>query len=192
MEDNANQTARLEFTKQTIEMTVVECTRELRSIQLKLETASKAKDQFLANMSHEIRTPLNGILGSGSLLIETPLSAQQRRFVDTITQSGEILLKIISDILDFSKMRTGHFELRNSNFDLQSLIEESITIVKPLAGQKSLPIRYSMNIHRFFIGDAVRIKQILLNLLNNAVKFIIGAKMREWMTFWKNLSERTS
>lgn len=169
----AHRTAQLEFTNEKIEKIVEIRTRELSNSQKELEKANKSKDQFLANMSHEIRTPLNGIIGIGSLLQETSLDKKQQKYVKIILQSGDILLSVISDILEFSKINSERLTLNCSQFSLEEVISESINIVKHLADAKKIKLHYLIanGIPKEFIGDHLRIKQILLNLLNNALKF---------------------
>jgi signal transduction histidine kinase/CheY-like chemotaxis protein len=137
------------------------------------EEATRAKSEFLANMSHEIRTPLNGVIGMTALLQETPLTSEQLEYVQTIRNSGEILLTLINDILDFSKIEAGKLELEQRAFDLRLCVEESLELLSNKAFEKNLNLIY--HIHRdtpdIVVGDSTRLKQILVNLLSNAVKF---------------------
>ncbi|OUD12900.1 ATP-binding protein [Thioflexithrix psekupsensis] len=137
------------------------------------EEATRAKSEFLANMSHEIRTPLNGVIGMTALLQETSLTLEQQEYVQTIRNSGEILLTLINDILDFSKIEAGKLELEQRAFDLRLCVEESLELVSNKAFEKGLNLIY--HIHRdtpdIVVGDSTRLKQILVNLLSNAVKF---------------------
>lgn len=137
------------------------------------EAASQAKSDFLATMSHEIRTPINGIIGMTELLRGTGLSAQQQRFADTAHQSGQHLLAIISDILDFSKIEAGKLEIEHIRFSLHELIDSINALFMPIATGKSLQFRCQIapDLPDRVIGDPMRLRQILSNLINNAIKF---------------------
>jgi signal transduction histidine kinase/CheY-like chemotaxis protein len=137
------------------------------------ESASAAKSSFLATMSHEIRTPINAIIGMTGLLRDSALDEKQREFVETTRVSGEVLLNLINDILDFSKIEAGKLEFEAQVFDLRRCVEESLDLVAAKAHEKHLELvyLYEPTLAYSFIGDAGRIRQILVNLLSNAVKF---------------------
>jgi signal transduction histidine kinase/DNA-binding response OmpR family regulator len=146
---------------------------ELKEARRQAEAASAAKSSFLANMSHEIRTPMNGIVGMAELLQDTPLSEDQRLYVDTVKSSGEALLVIINDILDYSKMEAGKLALHPEPFDLERCIHELVTLMQVKARDKGLDllVDYDIFLPGRFVGDPGRIRQVLTNLLGNAVKF---------------------
>jgi len=135
--------------------------------------ASQAKSEFLANMSHEIRTPMNGILGMAELLANTKITERQKDFLDVINNSASDLLTIINDILDFSKIEAGAFDLAPIPFDLKTVVNDVTSILNPKAQEKDLEliINYPTSVGQSFIGDAGRLKQILTNLVGNAIKF---------------------
>lgn len=146
---------------------------ELRVSIRKEQIANRHKTEFLANMSHEIRTPMNAIIGMTNLLLEQELSPAQRSHAETVAQSSEALLQIINDILDFSKIEAGKFELEHIPFDLQALCEEVCATMSVKAAERKLDLllRYPYSAPRHVFGDAGRVRQILFNLINNAIKF---------------------
>jgi signal transduction histidine kinase/DNA-binding response OmpR family regulator len=164
---------RIQQDKVRLEHLVQERTEALAIASKQALAANQAKSEFLANMSHEIRTPMNGVLGMSELLNETSLSREQGDYVRTIRRSAENLLSIINDILDFSKIESGKMELEKRAFSLRGCIEEIMDLFAPKASGKELDLNYWLEaeVPEWVVGDEVRIRQIILNLINNALKF---------------------
>jgi signal transduction histidine kinase/CheY-like chemotaxis protein len=163
----------IKFQNAELERRVRERTTELEEARDAALEGIRAKGEFLANMSHEIRTPMNGVLGMTELLLQTKLSKRQRHFAETIYRSGKGLLTIINDILDFSKIDAGKMVLRDSPFDLRVVVEEATCFFAEMAHRKGLELVCVClpNGAMTFLGDETRIRQILTNLVGNALKF---------------------
>ena len=144
------------------------------------EQAAKLKGEFLANMSHEVRTPINGVLGMAELMLQTNLDIHQKRYASTILRSGQSLLSVVNDILDFSKIEAGKLDITNAPFDLRETVEDVTEMLAESAHRKGLElnVEISPDMHVAFNGDAGRIRQILINLISNSVKFTSEGEVR--------------
>ena len=147
--------------------------REILDAQQKAEAASKAKSEFLANMSHEIRTPMNGVLGMAQLLAETDLTEKQNHYISVLNQSGRLLMTVLNDILDYSKIEAGKLVLEERAFSTEQAVNDVYELLKNNAYEKGilLSVNFDPICPEFLVGDAIRFRQILLNLMNNAIKF---------------------
>jgi signal transduction histidine kinase/DNA-binding response OmpR family regulator/HPt (histidine-containing phosphotransfer) domain-containing protein len=161
----------VELFERTSELKAVN--RQLLTSKVAADSANHAKSEFLAMISHEIRTPINGVLGMAELALDTDLTSEQRDYLVTLKSSADSLLRIVNDVLDFSKIESGHLELSAVEFDLWEVVGNTVRMLAHRAEEKGLELAYRIDpaIPEIVVGDVDRLRQILVNLLGNAIKF---------------------
>ena len=150
-----------------------ERSKKLSDAKIKAVEANRIKSDFLSNMSHELRTPLNGVIGMSQIALDNETNKKQRSYLEKINTSGSILLKIINDLLDYSKIEAGKLEIENIEFTIDNILQNVADLVSIKAYEKDIEIVFNrdINIPKIIIGDSLRITQILVNIISNAVKF---------------------
>ena len=172
----AERTQQLQLTVTELKQTQTQLTeynKQLETARREAEAANRAKGDFLANISHDLRTPLNGIIGMTELLLDTTLDTHQHKYIRTVRSSGETLLTLLNEILDFAKIEAGMVELERIEFDLLRTVESVIEVIAQPCNEKALELICFIDprIPPRLVGDPARVRQILTNLTNNAVKF---------------------
>lgn len=184
----------LQHHTEVLEEKVQERTEELQIARDQAMKATQAKSAFLAEMSHEIRTPMNGVLGLSELLLNTSLTADQRKYSELIRQSAESLLRVINEILDLSKIEAGKGRLDLSNMDINEVVENAAELLRPQANQKGIGLssHIAKEIPHRVRGDSLRVWQILINLLGNAIKFTENGTVSIVVTLVQQTTDSTS